>query len=109
MFFNVPVLVMLAALRPRREELGKEIADLARWREEVRDPVVERAEKCVYDMICDYERRAPDTVVAIKLLPPGTKLFDADEQTKEQIVSLYRFDRPEFDRYEAVSGKVEFE
>ena len=109
MVFNVPVLVMLAALRQRREELGSEIADLASWREEVRDPVVERAEKCVYELICEYERRAADTVVAIKLLPPGTKLFDTDERTKEQIVALYRFDRPEFDRYEAVSGKVEFE
>ena len=109
MCFNVPVLVMLTALRVRRVELATEVAALARWREEVRDPDVERAESCVAEMIREYEQRAPDAVVEIKLLPPGTSVLDADEQTKEQVVSLYRFNRPEFNRYEAVAGTVAFE
>lgn len=109
MFFNVPVLVMLAALRGRHVELVREIGSLARWREEVTDPVVESAASCVLRMIEEYSGRAPDSVVAIKLLPPGTKLFDFCEQTKEMVVSLYRFNRAEFDRYEVESGKVEFE
>ncbi len=109
MFFNVPVLVMLAALRARYVELATEIRALARWREEVTDADVERAASCVTRLISEYERRAPNSVVPVKLLPPGTKLFDFEEETKEIVVSLYRFNRPEFERYEVVSGKVEFE
>ena len=109
MFFNVPVLVMLAALRSRQRELADEIYDLARWREEVRDLVVERAEAAVSEMIRSYEAQEPETVVEIKLLPPGGSVYDADEKTKEQLVSLYRFNKPEFERYEAVAGTVAFE
>ena len=45
--------------------------------------------RCASGLISEYEGRPPDTVVAVKLLPPGTKLFDFEEETKELVVSLY--------------------
>lgn len=97
MSYNVPVLVMIAALRDRQSELTSAL--LEEWGRCDTDPNLVNAQALVCLMITQLERRDPDAVVEVPQIVPGTKLNDAPEETRELVVSLLRFNAEEFKRY----------
>ncbi len=97
MSYNVPVLVMIAALRDRQSELTSAL--LEEWGRCDTDPNLVNAQA----LVC----RDPDAVVEVPQIVPGTKLNDAPDETRELVVSLLRFNAEEFKRYQDAMGPVE--